>query len=144
MNDVIEYQPSDVLTLNDALTAAILGYNVRAVDMAEGTFVRYDFNGFRIHHAGGASSGWTRRDHDETVDWHVLPDEHYDAYKRTLEQNFDAKLAEVAKAQKWGRVVPVAEPPVNDVLIIGDNGKWGLTKPSNEEAPKRDKWGRTT
>ncbi len=165
--DIHNLQPSDVLTLDEALEATVLGYNVRAVDMAEGTFIRYDFAGFRIHHAGGASSGWTQRDHDATVDWHVLPDEHYDAYKRVIAERDGVVERQQAEAKaKWGQGFmrdiqqqgrALREPPVGDVLIIDHAGKWGLppkpveAKPAPDNVgkwgkavvPTKDKWGRS-
>lgn len=93
--DIHNLKASEVLTLDEALEAAILGYNVRAVDMGEGTFVRYDFAGFRIHHAGGSSSGWSQRPHDATVAWHVIEDERCNC----------------AGVVEWNTVCPVHDEP---------------------------------
>lgn len=93
-----DYTPADVLTCDDALSLAVLGYKVRAVDMGEGTFVDYNFNGWRINHASGASSGWSARTIDYAADWHVLPDEHYDAYKRVIMERDKAETN-----AKWGK-----------------------------------------
>lgn len=99
-----DYTPADVLTCDDALSLAVLGYKVRAVDMGEGTFVDYNFAGWRINHASGASSGWSARSIDYAADWHVLPDEHYDAYKRVIMERDGIVERDKAEANaKWGK-----------------------------------------
>lgn len=106
-----DYTPADVLTCDDALSLAVLGYKVRAVDMGEGTFVDYNFNGWRINHASGASSGWSARTIDYAADWHVLPDEHYDAYKRVIMERDGIVERDKAEANaKWGR--PTVAPDI--------------------------------
>jgi hypothetical protein len=106
-----DYTPDDVLTCDDALSLAVIGYKVRAVDMAEGTFVDYNFAGWRINHAAGASSGWSARTIDYAADWHVLPDEHYDAYKRVIMERDGIVERDKAEANtKWGR--PTVAPDI--------------------------------
>ena len=153
-----DYTPDDVLTCDDALSLAVLGYKVRAEDMAEGTFVDYNFNGWRIHHAAGASSGWSQRTHDYSVNWHVLPDEHYDAYKRVIAER-DAEPpkkewgGDVHERQKWGgagvhlqqfgralRAVPPAPVVAKDWAL--DATKEVLAVPTPTAAPSVGKWGK--
>ncbi|QJD54425.1 hypothetical protein P9A28_gp39 [Sphingomonas phage Eidolon] len=146
-----DYTPNDVLTCDDALSLAVIGYKVRAVDMAEGTFVDYNFAGWRINHAAGASSGWSARSIDYAAEWHVLPDEHYDAYKRVIAERDKAEAntkwgrpTVAPDIQKLGRAlrpVPAFEVPVG--AVVRD---WGL-KPaavvaSPPPAPHVGKWGK--
>lgn len=154
-----EYTPADVLTVDDALSLAVMGYKVRASDMQEGAFIDYNFAGWRIHFPGGASSGWSQRSHDATVDWHVIEDEHVNAYKRVIMERDGIVERDQAEAKaKWGqgfapKPAPAA-PPVGDVLVMGDGGKWGSATPTAPAAPdnvgkwgkavvpKKDSWGR--
>lgn len=145
--DIHNLKASDVLTLAQALEAAVLGYRVRAVDMQDGSFINYNFAGFRINFEGGSSSGWSRRPHDETVAWHVIDEP-------------EPSKPEAKPKDAWGRpndpayVAAVdkligAAPPVDDVIIIGtvpaapkpapapSVGKWGKALPT----PDASKWG---
>lgn len=142
-----DFKPSDVLTLKQALEAAILGYNVRAVDMAEGTYVRYDFAGFRIHHAGGSSSGWSSRPHDETVAWHVIDDEPkavIPAFVAPQPQRIQADWGKqpaktlYASTKGGGKAF---RPTIDDDVPPPAADKWGRP-PNVGNAPKRDSWGR--
>lgn len=161
-----EYTSADMVSLDDALSLAVLGYSVRAVDMQEGSFIDYQFSGFRINFPGGSSSGWRARDHDKDVDWHVIDDEHVDAYKRAVMDMNGVVTKDQAEAKaKWGKGVALdiqqqgralRKPPVGDVLIIDHAGKWGLppkpveAKPAPDNVgkwgkavvPTKDKWGR--
>lgn len=145
-----DYTSADTLTVDDALSLAVMGYRVRAKDMQPGAYIDYQFAGWRINFPGGSSSGWSRRSHDETVEWHVVDE------------------PEPAKPEpsKWGKGIALdiqqqgralREPPVGDVLIIDHAGKWGLPpkpvepKPATADsvgkwgkavAPAKDKWGR--
>lgn len=140
-----EYTSADVLTLDDALSLTVLGYRVRADDMQDGAYIDYNFSGFRINFPGGSSSGWSKRAHDETVDWRVID---------------EPVVAPKPEAPKWGRAIPNSvevrhvDPPVADVLVMGDGGKWGSAAPTPAPAPasvgkwgkavvpKKDSWGR--
>lgn len=153
-----EYTSADMVSLDDALSLAVLGYSVRAVDMQDGSFIDYQFSGFRINFPGGSSSGWRARDHDKDVDWHVIDDEHVDAYKRAvMEMNGVVSKDQAEAKAKWGKALPPATPaapPVADVLVMGDGGKWGSATPpspppanvgskwGNAAVPKKDSWGR--
>lgn len=55
----------------EALAEAVIGERVRAVDMPEGVYINYHFNGWRINFPGGSSSGYGFKEHDETVEWEV-------------------------------------------------------------------------
>ena len=115
-----DYTSADVLNVDDALSLAVIGYRVRAKDMQPGAYIDYQFAGWRIHFPGGSSSGWSRRSHDETVEWHVVDE------------------PEPAKPEpsKWGKAIPNSvkvshvEPPVGDVLVMGDGGQWGSANPA--------------
>lgn len=156
-----EYTSADMVSLDDALSLAVLGYSVRAVDMQDGSFIDYQFSGFRINFPGGSSSGWRARDHDKDVDWHVIDDKHVDAYKRAVMDMNSVTTKDQAQAKaKWGQgIAPKpapAAPPVADVLVMGDGGKWGSATPTpapappsvgkwgNGQPPKKDSWGRPT
>lgn len=153
VDDNHEYTSEDVLTLDDALSLTIIGYRVRAADMPEGTFIDYNFNGFRINHAAGASSGWTSRPHDETVNWHVLDDEHYDAYKRVLAER-DKVEPEPKPKDAWGkpsaihlqqfgralRSVPPAPVVAKDWAL--DASKEVLAVPAPTATPSVGNWGK--
>lgn len=148
--DIHNLKSSDVLTLDQALEAAVLGYNVRAVDMQPGAFINYNFAGFRINFEGGSSSGWSRRSHDETVAWHVIDDP--EPVKVDMPGVTTKDQAE--RIAKWGQGRLPAAPPVADVLVMGDGGKWGSVTPKpapapanvgkwgNGQPPKKDSWGR--
>lgn len=168
-----EYTSSDVLTLDDALSLAVLGYKVRASDMQDGAFIDYNFAGWRIHFPGGASSGWSQRAHDATVDWHVIDDVHVDAYKRVIAER-DAEETKVVKvdapgvvsqSQAWGRALRTVPPAPPAGLVVGAGATvWGLDRKAAPVAPAapaeappsvgkwgkavavptKDKWGRST
>lgn len=138
-----EYTSADMVSLDDALSLAVLGYSVRAVDMQEGSFIDYQFSGFRINFPGGSSSGWSKRPHDETVDWHVIDDEHVDAYKRAvMDMNDEPKVVKVdapgvvAKSQAWGRALrPVPPAPPAGLVIDAGAKVWGLDRKAAPVAP---------
>lgn len=120
------------MTLDEALSAAILGDRVRAVDMPEGVYVDYHFQGWRKNFPSGSSSGFIPMAHDATVAWEVVaPPERKPA------------------VGKWGTgVVPKApEPPV--LVQTGDG--WGAApKPAkvdkrpepNQPADADRRWGK--
>ena len=172
IDDSKEYTSADVLTLDDALSLAVLGYKVRAVDMQPGSFIDYQFAGWRINFDSGSSSGWSKRPHDETVDWHVIDDVHVEAYKRAVAESFDEPVGMdlpgvVSKSQAWGRALRPVPPAPPAGLVIGEGatvwgldrkaapvapaapaeappsvGKWGKALPT--PAPTKDKWGRSS
>lgn len=136
MMDIHNLTSKDTLTLDEALSATVLGYRVRADDMQPGAYIDYQFAGFRINFEGGSSSGWSRRPHDETVAWRVID---------------DAPVPTINDRQKWGRAL--RQPPQGDVLVMDHAGKLGLPpKPDPAPAnvgkwgkavvPKKDSWGR--
>lgn len=162
IDEAKDYTSADVLTVDDALSLAVMGYKVRASDMQEGAFIDYNFNGWRIHFPGGASSGWSQRPHDATVDWHVIDDEHVDAYKRVIAER-DAEEAKVVKvvkvdapgvvsqSQAWGRALRTMPPAPPAGLVIGEGATvWGLDRKAApvappapaEPAPSVGKWGK--
>lgn len=128
------------MTLDEALSAAILGDRVRAVDMPEGVYVDYHFQGWRKNFPTGSSSGFIPMAHDATVAWEVvaLPE------------------PKSVVSGKWGTgAVPNS---VETVLVQTESG-WGEAKPAvaggwgnvrtgesgvvrNEPKPATDKWGR--
>jgi hypothetical protein len=136
-----EYTSADMVSLDDALSLAVIGYSVRAVDMQEGSFIDYQFAGFRINFPGGSSSGWRARDHDKDVDWHVIDDEHVDAYKRVVMDMNSVTTKEQAKAtalhsQAWGRALrPVPPAPPAGLVIDAGAKVWGLNDRAAPVAP---------
>lgn len=60
-----------MMNLDQALSEAVLGERVRAVDMPEGVYIDYQFNGWRINFPSGSSSGYSIKEHDKTVEWEV-------------------------------------------------------------------------
>lgn len=61
------------LTCDEALEAAVLGYRVRCEDMAAGSFVRYEFNGWRQEHKCGSSSTYTPLETHFSLKWRIVP-----------------------------------------------------------------------
>jgi hypothetical protein len=61
------------MTLDEALSEAVCGARVRATNMQEGSYIDYNFNGWRINFEGGSSSGWTPRDIDRESEWVEVP-----------------------------------------------------------------------
>jgi hypothetical protein len=80
----------DNLTLDEALSAAVLGDRVTCDLLPKGSYIHYEFNGWRheFSHNGriGSSSAWTPDETHSTVAWRV----------------FDLKPP---TKDKWGRVV---------------------------------------
>ena len=158
IDDSKDYTSADVLTCDDALSLAVLGYKVRAVDMAEGSFVDYNFAGWRINHAAGASSGWSQRSHDYAVDWHVIDDVHVDAYKRVIMERDGIVERDKAEAnakwgkpsglelQKFGRALrPVPTFEVDPARIVDwslDHGHKPAVTVASPPAPHVGKWGK--
>lgn len=118
------------------------GYRVTCERFGEGTYVDYQFNGLRINHAGGSSSGFTARDEDLTCEWSLVPDEPIVLELPNVTSKEQAER--IAKSrQPWGK-----PPPVDDVLVL-EGGKWGKPTPAPDpappnvgNAPKRDAWGK--
>jgi hypothetical protein len=117
------------MTYDEAYSEAIDGAWVRATDMNPGVYISYNFDGLRINHPGGSSSGWHARDIDRAAEWEICgPPE--------------APCPE-PKPDKWGRPVPCAPftGPEADAyhktlppIVEG----WGSKTPE----PAKDKWGR--
>lgn len=61
------------MTLDEALSEAVCGARVRATNMQPGSYIDYNFNGWRINFEGGSSSGWTPRDIDREAEWVEVP-----------------------------------------------------------------------
>ena len=91
------------------------GFKVTCPRFGPGTFVDYQFNGLRINHAGGSSSGYTATAEDMAVEWSLVPDE--------------IQLPGVTTKEQAARLAKADPAPPNV-------GKWG--KP----VPRRDAWGR--
>lgn len=121
MIDIHNLTSKDTLTLDEALSATVLGYRVRADDMQPGAYIDYQFAGFRINFEGGSSSGWSRRPHDETVAWRVID---------------DAPVPTINDRQKWGRAL--RQPPQGDVLVM-DHGKGWVIAAKREDSPTEPK-----
>lgn len=100
------------MTFDEALSAAVDGELVRAVDMAEGTYIDYNFDGWRINLHAGASSGYRFKEHDKGVAWEV--------YVKPKPVNVGwgdfepPKLAEPAPKRR-GRKAWVPPAEVNDI-----------------------------
>jgi hypothetical protein len=64
------------LSLDEALSAAVLGYRVTCDILPAGSYVHYEFNGWRheFSHNGriGSSSAWTPDDRFKDVPWRVF------------------------------------------------------------------------
>ncbi|QJD54482.1 hypothetical protein P9A30_gp40 [Sphingomonas phage Lucius] len=162
--DIHNLKSSDVLTLDQALEATVLGYRVRADDMQPGAYIDYQFAGFRINFPGGSSSGWSSRPHDETVEWHVIDDPEPVKVEMTFVTSKEqaTRLAQHDR-NKWGQ--PILTPKVSDMLVLDPaTGKWveaGSVPPGTYDmklkpdpapanvgkwgkavVPKKDSWGR--
>ncbi len=105
------------MTLDEALSEAILGARVRCVTMQPGAYIDYNFNGWRINFEGGSSSGWTPRELDEQAEWVEVP------------------IGQPKPLDSWGR--PLVDKPVDPqpVLMQNAEGKWGAPRPVD------NKWG---
>lgn len=150
------------MNYREAFNAAILGDAIRSVEMAEGTLVKYDFQGLRIYTAAGASSGFMPQARDLEAEWEIVPNEHYEAYKRVLAEASKAfaddvdvlvleyagtttkeqvhALANWGNRQAFGRVlrpVPAAPPVVKEWAL--DPAKIVGAAPA---PAARDPWGR--
>lgn len=149
-----EYTSADVLTLDDALSLAVLGYKVHAVDMQPGSFIDYNFAGWRINFDSGSSSGWSQRPHDATVEWRVIDDVHVNAYKAAVAESFDEPEGLIVtqspglNSQAWGRALrPVPPAPPAGLVIDAGARVWGLNDRAApvapvEPAPSVGKWGK--
>lgn len=104
------------------------GFKVTCERFGEGTFVDYQFNGLRINHKGGSSSGYTATEADMAVEWSIVPDEPIAATPAPPPKPFDDVL--VLDGGKWGKPTPAPAPAPPNV------GKWGKPLPSP------GKWGK--
>lgn len=99
------------MTRDEALEAAVIGERVRAVDMPEGVYIDYQFNGWRINFPGGSSSGYGMKPHDETVDWEV--------YVKPAPTGWDMALVKppepVAAPKRRGRKAWQPPAEINDI-----------------------------
>ena len=87
----------------EAFEAAVMGDKVRAADMPEGVYIDYNFNGWRINFHSGSSSGYTSREHDETVDWEVYVKPEPVGWDMSMVQTrpfTDKEIADTVKAVK--------------------------------------------
>lgn len=144
IDDSKEYTSKDVLTCDDALSLAVLGYKVRAVDMQDGCYVDYNFAGWRINFEGGSSSGWSARKHDYDCAWHVVDDE--PAPLPVIEVRPTQSVA--LNQQKWGRIPRGLNVPEGAKVVVMDYAGV-VTKQQAEAVARRDlpaphvgKWGK--
>lgn len=116
------------MTFDEAMSAAVDGERVRAVDMQAGSYVDYHFNGWRRNFAGGASSGFNPTPHDRETEWEVYaPEPQRDSWGRfpipnsvvethkTVELSWDEVFADKQRTEggawrtierdKWGRLL---------------------------------------
>lgn len=110
------------MNYEDALSAAIQGDRVRHDRMQPGSYLDYQFNGWRINFEGGSSSGFSPREVDLFATWHVVP------------------LPSEMKRDSWGRPIQAEPPSWDDVfadLQKTDNGSYVDAKQI-----ERSKWGR--
>jgi hypothetical protein len=109
------------MNMGEALSAAVDGEKVRAVNMAAGVYIDYHFNGWRINLPGGASSGWHSTEHDN-VEWEV--------YVKPEPQGWDMSAVKPVVApepvKRRGRKAWVPPAEINDI----DDAK-PEPKPSN-------------
>lgn len=99
------------LTLDEALSEAVLGARITSDSIQQGAYVEYQFNGWRINFPAGSSCGWRPFDIHKAAEWRVVPIE-----------------PPPPKPSKWGKFAPVAnsvetsfvEPDEDDVKpVIG-------------------------
>ncbi len=106
------------------------GFRVTCERFGPGTFVDYQFNGLRINHAGGSSSGFTPREEDMACEWSLVPDD-------------PPHVAPKAEASKWGK--PTL-PNVSDMLVLDPTtGAWveaGTVPPGTYQVKVKDNWGK--
>jgi hypothetical protein len=87
------------LTIDEALEAAVLGYRVRHDGMQAGSYIHYEFNGWRheFSHDGkaGSSYAWTIDDEAKRASWNIfeLKPPQLDSWGRPVQSAPD----------KWGR-----------------------------------------
>lgn len=118
------------MNYREAFSEAVQGERVTCDRLGEGVYIDYQFNGLRINHPHGGSSGFTPRDADIAAEWRVV----------LLEPPTRPAPAPAGNAWgSWGKPTPAAPhvgtvPPVDDVIIIGE-------EPSKPEASKWGKWG---
>lgn len=94
------------------------GFRVTCPRFGPGTFVDYQFNGLRINHAGGSSSGFSPTDEDKVVEWSLVADEIELPNVTTKEQ-----AARQAKADVWGK--PKGDAPAPIVGSTAPRDAWG-------------------
>lgn len=125
------------MTLDEALEAAVCGSRVRAANMQPGAYVDYQFNGWRINFAGGASSGWHPTDIDREAEWEDVPigPPPRNAWGQPVFSEFDP-AKHVGSSDEPG------------VLVLGEKG-WGEVFADKtpveggwKDKPKTDGWGR--
>lgn len=130
------------MTLDEALEAAICGSRVRATNMQPGAYVDYQFNGWRINFAGGASSGWHPTDIDRKAEWEDVPIGSSTSF--VMRDGWGQPI--VAEIKSFGfHTRPAVELPV---LVLGEKG-WDEVFADKDKVdggwadkPTRDSWGR--
>jgi hypothetical protein len=136
------------MTLDEALEAAMLGDRVRASNMQPGSYVDYNFNGWRRNFAGGSSSAFTFTDHDREAEWcivgHSIVDHPTEPGVRACELCGYVE----PKRDSWGRVVGERHEETQ-ALIDGARSPDEVRQWIDEErlgaavdpGPTRNKWG---
>lgn len=99
------------MNYREALSEAVAGERVRAVDMPEGVYIDYQFNGWRINFPSGSSSGYSSKPHDETVEWEV--------YVKPEPKGWDMALVKPPEppepVKRRGRKAWVPPAEINDI-----------------------------
>lgn len=110
------------MKFEDIWQVVVDGGKVTCDRIGPGVYVDYAFNGLRINHPHGASSGFRGTEEDRAAEWREVTDEIELPGVTTREQ-----AARLAKHD-------------NDVLVL-DGGKWGKPKPAPAPA-NVGKWGK--
>lgn len=84
------------MTLDEAQSEAVQGAWLTADHFGPGTYLSYNFDGWRINFKGGSSSGFSPRDEDRAADWRVCGPE-------PEPQPAASKWGAPTKRDAWGR-----------------------------------------
>jgi hypothetical protein len=84
------------MNVNQALEKAVLGFRVRHDGMQKGSYIYYEFDGWRIQFTNdgrkGSSSGWWADESDKRDDWYVIG-ENIDAWPDFVQTNWNVEAA---------------------------------------------------
>ncbi len=78
------------MTYDEAFRECIYGAWVRPVDLQEGAWISYNFDGLRINFPSGSSSGWHASEADMQAVWQLIGPP-------------DAPITKSDKRDKWGK-----------------------------------------